>query len=446
MKTVEYNLNVELDIIENSDVVVVGGGPAGIGAAVMAARSGAKTLLVERYALVGGMATHGEVTPFMPNHVKDKSLDKLVYPELIKEMKAFNPTSHEINSEDNNAGRFPFDHVEKPKYRDRIISKTAMALAAEKVCMNYGVNIIYHHALVDVIKSRQNIDYLILHSKSGFSAVSGKIFIDCTGDGDLAALSGCEYEIGNENGNCQPMTLCFKVSNIEISKMPSRAEICEKYNMAKASGEIDCHREDILYFLTHKNDVIHFNTTRIIRKSGINGKELSDAEKEGRRQMLEIFQFLKKKIPGFQNAELHSIANHIGVRETRRIKGISYISKDVFINRQKFPDSIAKVNYMIDIHSPEGAGTEMIRLNPDEWYEVPYGCVVAKDIDNLLVGGRAISTDRAINSSLRVMPCAISTGCACGVAAAMSVDQSVNPSALYGVDVHERLKYYGADL
>lgn len=430
MESVKYTICKKLEIIENADVVVVGGGPSGIGAAVMSARSGAKTLLIEQYSSLGGMATHGEVMPFMQNHVNGESLDRLVYPELVAEMKVFNPDNKTL----------------KPAYKDKLITPYSMALAAENICLQAGVNILYHHTLTDVIKEERKIKNLVLYSKSGYSAVSGKVFIDCTGDGDLAVKSGCGYEMGNENGNCQPMTLCFKVSGVDVARMPIREEICKEYNNAKETGKIDCPREDVMYFVTFNDDVIHFNTTRIIKKNGTNGKDLSDAEKEGRRQIIEIFRFFKNNISGFENSELHSIASHIGVRETRRIIGIDYITKEVFLNRQKFPDSISKVNYMIDIHSPEGAGTELIRLKPDEWYEVPYGCIVARDMDNLLVGGRAVSTDRAINSSLRIMPCAISIGCACGVAASMSVKRSNYPSEISGIEVHYQLKKNGADL
>ncbi|MHC4874518.1 MAG: FAD-dependent oxidoreductase [Planctomycetota bacterium] len=430
MKCIEYNLKSEIDVINSAEIVVVGGGPGGLGAAVTAARTGHKTILIERYSAPGGMANQGEVMPFMRNHVNEESLDRLVYLEWIEEMKKYNP--HTSN------GSIP--------YKDRVISSNSAALAAEDMLLKAGVNLLYHHTLVDVVSDNNSVKHIILHSKSGFTAVEGKVFIDCTGDGDLAALAGCEFEFGNDQNNCQPMTLCFKLANVDISRMPERETINQLFDNAKKAGEINNPRENILYFLSFEDDVVHFNTTRVVRKSGINGKELSEAEIEGRKQFRELFKFLREKITGFEKCEIKSIASHIGIRETRRIKGNDYIDRNTFVTRGKFADSIAKVNYCIDIHSPDGEGTELIYLEKDEWYEIPFGCIVAKDKDNLLIGGRPISADHAIHSSLRVMPPAISIGCAAGMAASMSLEYGKAVDELDGVEVHDKLKGFGADL
>lgn len=435
MSSINYSINKDLEITHEADVIVIGGGPGGLGAAVMAARAGAKTLLIERYGCLGGMAAYGEVHPFMPNHKGNDPIN---------------------------------DNLDKPvftEWRDRIISyysketrenmtitkcppvdKTTSSLAAEDLCLEAGVELLFHHTLADVICNGNDIEALVLFSKSGLSAAKAKVYIDCSGDGDLAARAGCEFEFGGEGGYCQPMTTCFKLKHVDRSRMPEREAITDLYNKAKERGDITCPRGDVLWFTTPDDDVIHFNTTRIVMKSGVNGCELSDAEIEGRRQVRDYLNFLRKEIPGFEKAELLSMASHVGIRETRRIKGRGWLTRQDFIDRSKFDDAIARVWYPIDIHSTTGADTELVHMKNGEWYEIPYGCIVAKDKDNLLIGGRPISVDHAIHSSMRVMPPAVTVGSAAGMAAAMSVKSGKKPYELEGVEVRKNLVEQGAFL
>ncbi|MEM4247740.1 MAG: FAD-dependent oxidoreductase [Candidatus Nanoarchaeia archaeon] len=441
MQTVKYQFSGEIPLTIEADVIVVGGGPGGIGAAVMSARQGAKTVLIERYGVLGGMASVGEVQPFMPNHYGSftkggQSMDRPVYLDWVKKMKDYYPDSYEFKKMKN----------EFADWDDLRIHKDVAALAAEDLCLNAGVKIIYHHFLADVIKKDRNIDFIVLLSKSGFTAAKAKNYIDCTGDADLAAKAGCEFELGGPSGYCQPMTTCFKLSNVDGKRIPPGKEITKLYNEARAAGEINCPREDVLYFACVGNDIVHFNSTRILKKSGINGLELSEAEIEGHRQVRELINFLRKRVAGFENAYLYSMASHIGVRETRRIKGIKYLTVEAFEKRQKFPDAIARVNYPIDIHNPNGTGTKMEHIPNTDWYEIPYGCIVPKDADNLLVGGRPISVDHAIHSSMRVMPPACSVGQAAGMAAALSSKTGKKVCDLDGCEIRKHLVEAGAFL
>jgi len=435
MTTVRYEIHRDVPLLDEADVIVVGGGPGGIGAAVLAAREGARTILVERYGYLGGMASAGEVHPFMPNHSAGKCLDRPVYVEWASAMRKY----------------VPFDAAEEPsgemcKQSERRISKDAAILAAEDVCLSAGVGLLYHHNLADAVVADGAIDSLVLLSKSGYTAAKAGVYVDCTGDADLAAMTGCQVEQGGPTGHCQPMTLCFKLGGIDRSRMPPGREITELYLAARQRGEIDCPREDVLMFRWLSDDVVHFNTTRVIHKSGTSGRQLADAEIEGRRQLRQYLEFFRSHVSGFEKAWVYSVAHHIGVRETRRVRGLAHVTRDDFVAAAKFPDAIARVRYNIDIHNPDGGGTEHLRLPAEQWYEIPYGCIVAKDVANLLIGGRPISVDHAVHSSMRVMPSACSVGQAAGVAAAMAARDGRRPADLDGTDVRKRLVEHGAYL
>ncbi len=433
---IKYHGVENIPVIAEADVVVVGGGPGGLAAAVVAARQGVKVILVERYGFLGGMAASGEVHPFMMNHVDGTTLDRPIYVEWRQAMRQYLPESQR---------QTPFDTT-LASWSDNGINKNVAMLAAEDLCLAAGVKLLYHHNLLDVIMVDGRIEAAVFNSKSGLGAICGKVFVDSTGDADLAALAKCGFEFGNEDGWCQPMTLCFKLGHVDKKLLPAWGEIQRLYTEAKANGEVSCPRENLLVFQTEDEDVYHFNTTRVIKKSGINGQELSEAEIEARRQLREILAFLRRRVPGYAQATIHSIAHHIGIRETRRVRGMAYLTLADFEARRKFPDAIAKVNYSIDIHNPSGSGTVIREMPQDDWYEIPYGCIVPPDCRNLLIGSRSISADHAVHSSMRVMPPVCSIGQAAGMAAVMSIAGGIDPSQVDGKEVRRRLVAIGARL
>lgn len=442
MATISYQVKKEIPVIAETDVLVIGGGPGGLGASVMAARAGASVILVERYGVLGGMSAQGEVTPFMPNHQLKKeengndvwtSLDYPVYQEWIRKMHSYFP---ETLQKENSVDAMVFD-----------IPKAVSSLAIEDLCLEAGVKIIYHHTLTDVVMDEDGrITEAIFLSKSGYVAIRAKAFVDSTGDGDLSVLAGAPAEFGGESGYCQPMTTCFKIRGIDMERIPENADLQQRYLDAKAKGEIDCPRENLLIFRNINKDVKHFNTTRIVKKSAVIGTELSEAELEGHRQVKEIFRWFQNTIPGYENAQLESIATHVGVRESRRIRGLNYLTREDFSKASKFDDAIARCNYVIDIHNPLGTGTEIVRIDRTDFYEIPYGCIVPQNVKNLTVGSRCISVDHAVHSSCRIMPTVVSIGQAAGVAAAMSAQTGVDVCALDGKAVRSKLIELGAAL
>jgi hypothetical protein len=416
----------DIPVLHDVDVVVVGAGPGGLGAAVAAARLGARTLLCEQYGFPGGMASAGLISPFMPNGIKGQPFDTGIFREWWDAM-------------DRMGGM-----------RRNILCQETAKVAAEKLLLDAGVELLYHVQLdrplmaPDSKGARGRIDCVLMLGKSGLTAHRGRVYVDCTGDADLAARAGCRFELGRpEDGYCQPMTTCFDMAGVDIDRMPDGATINALYEKARAEGRVKCPRENVLCFRTVEDDRIHFNTTRIVMHDGTDTLSLSDAEIEGRRQVMDYVRFLKADVAGFENARLHAIAANVGVRESRRVRGRAYLTRKEFEDAAKFPDAIARVNYNIDIHSPTGGGTELVSLPEGDWYEIPYGCVVAADCDNLLIGGRPISVDHAIHSSMRVMPPACTIGQACGTAAAMAVKKGVTPGELDGVEVRRSLVEQG---
>ena len=439
MKHLSVSLPTEIPITDKADVIVVGGGPGGISASVAAAREGCDVALFEHYGFLGGMATAGEVNPFMSNHINGESLDKGVYTEWVSRIKKYGGLGE----------------------NGRIFDPFAARFAAEDLCLEAGVRLRYHHRSAHVETENRKISGIVMHSKSGLSAAVADVYIDSTGDADIAAQAGCESEYGGEGTPyVQPMTLSFKVildadaikdyppvsGNVKNWFRDEFEHIQKLYRTAQADGRISNPRENVLMFRAVAENVIHFNTTRVIKKSAINGTELSDAEIEARSQIRNLFALLSAEIPLFKNSRICSIGTQIGVRESRRIKGIRTITREDFNNCATFKDGITRVNYPIDVHSPTGAGTEICDLPDGKWYEIPYGCLVPKDIDNLLIGCRAISVDHGVHSSARVMPPVCSIGQAAGVAASLAQKNNTNVCDLNGCDVKMRLIETGRNL
>ena len=432
METLKYRLEKEIPILADVDLLVVGMGPGGLCAAVTAARQGLTVTAAEHYGSPGGMANVGEISPFMQNHCGSEPLDRPLYIEWVNRMRNYLAS--------------PPPPTAVKRGDDRSIPRYYAMLATEDMLLEAGVKLFYHHTFFDVVKGGKRISAMIFTGKSGLSAIRAKMVIDSTGDGDVAAGAGCDFEFGNADGYCQPMTLCFKLSHVDRSRTPDHRTISELYCRAKEAGKIDCPREDVLFFSDFDGDVVHFNTTRVIQHDGTNAEELSEAEIIARKQMREFLVFLRASVPGYEQAEIQSVASQIGVRESRRILGLEYLTIEAFERRAKFPDAIARVNYPVDIHNPSGSGTDLRMLGADEYYEIPYGCIVPPSVENLLMGCRAISVDHALHSSMRVMPPVCSIGQAAGMAAAMALKAGCNPAELEGSKVRAALKEFGANL
>lgn len=446
-----------------TDVLVVGGGPAGIGAAVGAAKAGSKVILVERYGFLGGNATASLVMPLMSFHTDNydvqKHLDNQgadfslvphdhgpglpttagVLEELLKKLiKAKGAIPPSLNT----GYVVPFD--------PEIFKFVAMEMLDEA-----GIQFLFHSFASQVIESKGKIG-VAFETKSGPIVIEAKTVVDCTGDGDIAKLAGASFEIGRDlDGAVQPMTLMFRMGDFQRQAFENYAKehpdqwknvygLWDLVKQATANGELELQRDDILFFGTPHPHEIAVNSTRVRSVLGTNVWDLSYAEWNGRKQMRQIVSFLQKYVPGFQNAYAIQSGVQVGVRETRRINGEYRITLGDILEARKFNDAIARGSYPVDIHDPKGKGTILKRLPPGEYYEIPLRALIPQNVERVLTAGRCISGTHEAHSSYRVMPTSMATGQAAGVCAAIAARANVLPREVeFGV-VQEVLHQQGA--
>lgn len=394
------------------DVIVCGGGPGGIAAAVGAARLGVRTLLIERYGFLGGGATAMLVNPFMRYTAGKKQIIFGVLQDIIAELEAMGAYG-------------------APRQASAFDTE-AFKLVAEQLCLKAGVQVLYHAFITDVtVDAAGCIQEVEVATKGGKLRFSAKQYVDATGDADVAALAGAPIAKGRDaDGLMQPMTLNFRVGGVDTARMPSREVISDLFVAAKERGEIQCPRENVLWFYTQQPGVIHVNTTRIVMKDPVDPWQLTEAEIEGRRQAWQIWSFLKRTVSGFEQSYLQMTAAQIGIRESRRVMGEYVMTAEDCLTARKFADAVTRGSYGVDVHNPAGSGTIVQRVPEGDWYEIPYRCLVPQRIENLLIGSRSISTTHEAHSAIRVIPIVMGIGQAAGIAAALCVKNGCSPRTL----------------
>ena len=283
---------------------------------------------------------------------------------------------------------------------------------------------------------------------SGVLGFEADFFIDATGNGDLFAMAGCDYQLGrSEDGLSQPMTTCFRMSGVDIELFKKeRKTLQERYKAAQAAGEITNPREDILVFMGLGEGILHFNTTRIVKLNPTDAFDVSKAEIAARRQIHEMVSFLKKNSKAFERSTIISIASEIGIRESRKLKGMHILTEEELKNLTDFEDSIALGNYDIDIHNPAGSGTSHYYFKNGDYYKIPYRSLLPKEYDNLLVAGRCISATHEAQASIRIMPICACMGEAAGTAAAVAFRTNTNAQTVDVKAVQQVLRAHGAAL
>jgi len=392
------------------DLIVVGGGFAGVTAALEAARHGVKVLLVEKYNCLGGAAVNCLVMPFMNFWTNDPRTDKKQYltGDLFMEMVA---------------------ELRKLGAMDDIRSfdEEPLKLVLNRMCLRYGVELLFNTTVVGVQMESGKLLSLQAWGKSRMLELCADRYIDATGDGELSVLAGCRYRVGRESdGLCQPMTLCFRLGGVDLKRyLAAKPGINPLYQQFQAEGKIKNPRENVLTFRTLHDGVLHFNTTRIVKLDPTDPMDVTKAELEAREQVFEMYQFLKENVDGLENSYVLSTAMQIGIRESRMIEGEYTLTVGDLKSLARFPDAIAVANYDIDIHNPEGTGTSHYYFGKGEWYEIPYRCLLPKDCENLLVAGRCISSDHEAQASYRIMPYCAELGQAAGAAVSVALQDKM---------------------
>ena len=404
------------------DLAVIGGGFAGVAAALAAARAGAKVLIVEKSNCLGGAAVNCLVNPFMPYWTemdgKRVDLSAGIFKEIHDRLERHNAMNKESFLE------------EKLKY---ILNE----MVAEA-----NIDLLFHAYIFKVEKCDEHIASIVVATKSGEMQVEANYFIDATGDAQLAYLAGCPTVLGRESDHlCQPMTLCFRLGNVDVEKFyESRERLKIAHAQSLAAGELTNPRENILVFKTPIHNVLHFNTTRVVKKNPTSPEEVTEAEVLARRQVYEIYDFMKKHADGLEDSFLMMTAAEIGVRESRMIVGDYVLTEQDCRNCVKFEDAIASCNYDIDIHNPEGTGTSHYYFPAGEYYTIPYRSLIPKSAENLLVAGRCISSDHGAQASYRIMPVVCCIGEAAGSAVGLAVKQNCTVREIDVKELQNELK------
>ena len=397
------------------NLVVVGGGIAGVAAAVRAAREGLSVLLVEKFGSLGGAMSNSLVYPFMKFAMNGGSvlLSDGLFTEMRERKAAFNDTSWE-------SYKFVFDDM----------------------VMEAGVDVLFHASVFEVFCEKRTIKSASIATKAGVMKVEADFFVDCSGDGELIAMAGCEYQLGRESdGYCQPMTTCFRVSGVDVELFDQdRDMLQQKYKEYQAENKITNPRENILVFKGLGEGILHFNTTRVIKHNPVDPVEVSKAEILARKQVYEMFCFLKENSKAFENSSIISIANHIGVRESRKLRGEHILTAEELKNCVQFEDVIAYGNYASDIHNPIGTGTVLYRFKPEEYYQIPYRSLLPKEYDNMLAAGRCLSATHEAHSAVRIMPICACMGEAAGLACAVAYHTGANTHTVDIKIVQEKLR------
>lgn len=413
------------------NLIVVGGGLSGCAAAIAAAREGLSVLLVEKSGCLGGAISNNLVYPFMRFWEKQEQGEERKYLStgIFTEMREAAAAIE---------GR-PSVTTFKPE---------SFKWALDKMLMEANVEILFHTTLCGANVLGDKITSVRVLMKTGLTDIEADYFIDATGDGDLLYYAGCDFQLGRESdGLCQPMTTCFRLSNVDIELFnQERPVLQELYKQAQEKGEIKNPRENILAFTGIGDGILHLNTTRVIECDPTNPFELSKAEIVGREQAYEMFEFLKKNSKACKNSTVISIANEIGVRESRKLKGLHILTTEELKDCVYFEDTIARGAYEIDIHNPSGTGTQLYYFKKGEVYQIPYRSLVAKEYVNMLVAGRCLSATHEAHSAVRIMPICACLGEAAGTAIAIAYNTGTNTHTLSVATLRETLRKNGANV
>ena len=437
-----------------AEVVVCGGGTAGAFAAIAAAREGAGVLLIEAMGGLGGTPVAGLVVPMMTVRMTEARAEGEPEPRCSY-------LDHELTRRLDGYG-------------------AQMGAVLEQMCQDSGVKLLLQATVCGAEQKDGRISAIYVACRDGVHKIEGKVFVDCTGDGALAVAAGAGFEAGQpRTGINQPMSLRYMVGGVDLDKLGAffdsfpmdwsaysarkgerniyaavsrngKGALQPLFRQAMENGDLIA--QDLEYWqlfgVVGRDDTIALNNPEFFDyTNAADPLQLTAVLLEGKKAILRQLKFYRKYFPGCENAYVSAIASMVGIRESRRVHTQYELTARDLLSRKKFPDHISQANYPVDIHGmdnlflddkPEGDAGK-------PWYEIPYGCLVARDSDNLLVAGRCAGADFVAQSAIRIQVCCRSMGEAAGIAAAMVLRAGVAPAQLDGVRVRERMVELGAD-
>ena len=457
-------ITLPVTLVEQTwDVIVAGGGTAGVFAGVSAARAGAKVLVVESFGSVGGSGTNAQVTPLMRNISSGENLNRGLTDDLKRRMSLRGDGATDAGGNDN------WFNPEGMKY------------VLERMLLGHGAELLYHTHVVAPVMEGENLTGVVVHNKGGLQELRAKVFIDATGDADLAARAGVPFMAGDEDGIHQAMSLRFTLAGIDLGRLNDFLSphgqgstdprfmhfwmVWEKgsrleplFRQAVQEGTLEERDGDYFQAFTMpgRPGELSFNCPRIRAdlNDGADPWHLSAAQIDGREGIERLTLFCRLYLPGCENAYLGSYAPMVGVRESRRVQGDYTLTLDDILQCRTFPDAICRNHYPVDIHTVRNRERlhhtttgDAPYFRKDTFHEIPYRAMLPLGVRNLLVPGRTASATFEAQSAIRVQQNCHSMGEAAGLAAALAAkDHGGDVRSVDALALRERLKVLGANL
>jgi len=421
-------------------------------------------MLVERYGFLGGTATASMVGPWMTFHSGEKRIVGGIAQEIVTRLQAMGGSpGHVRDSSDYVPTITPFD----PEIHKELLFEMMKEAGVHLLVHAYFLRALVRHALDE----SPEVEGAVFATVAGEREYRARVTIDATADAYVAASAGVATQQGDERGRVQPATLIFRLSHVDLAKTaayvrmhpdqmrtslkthermpPALTAVAGLYELlqeAQSKGDVTIPREVVSFFISPYPDEVTVNMTRVVNIDPLDPDDLTRAEVEARAQAMQLFDFFRKRVPGFENARIAATATQIGIRESRRIVGEYTLTRDDVLQARHFDDAVARSAYPIDIHNPSGTGTQTHRLRAGESYEIPYRCLVPAKVDRLLVAGRCISTTHEALASTRLTPTVMTLGQAAGTAAALARQEDVRVRDVDTSKLRDALKSDGVIL